>query len=640
MLHKSTINVIIILQEKYREELLNMINNKNKTTAIVFGIFALVIVTTAASFAFFTYSRVGNTTTTITSGDIEFTYKEGEDASLANAFPVSDSVGANDTSEEYTFTVNLKSTSASNKMNYNVWLLDNNKETQGVSYFTNDQIKFALIKDGTYIAGTTENSGNLLSSLDGFNIGEHTGEGLVLQDQEIVPGKTDEYKLRIWISDDVNYSNTDRVDDNTDEFNDAQTSTGKYNGYKYSLKVKVTSEMASTITIENVDVNIKTITADLKDINGLTHYAITTNANSPENDSEWISVTDNAGENAKTNVTRTANSLITSKSISYTFTEYGYYYLHVKNNKNEIKTKKIDANLNINYGKATDAIIDLATRHTHELRVDEHEATGQQPFKATDYRYWGKNPDNYVWFNNELWRIIGVFDVEDSQGNVDKRLKIIRNSYIGSYSWDTSTYNDNLGINEWKQSDLKILLNDGDYYNRTNSLSSVGLTTESKDMILNAKWYLGAAVPFGTTNMTADLMYTYERGTLNGKQCSGGYFCNDNVPRTTLWSGMVGVIYPSDFGYSGNIDTCKTTNLIDYNLECYKTTWILPQWTLTPLASANDGAHGIYNVNGDYRVATAPAANSSIVYPAVYIKENINITSGTGTEKNPFVLSK
>ena len=89
------------------------LNNKNnassKKYAIVFGIFALVIVTTAASFAFFTYSRTGETTTTITSGDIEFTYKEGEDAGLANAFPVSDEVGAQDESEEYTFTVNMKS---------------------------------------------------------------------------------------------------------------------------------------------------------------------------------------------------------------------------------------------------------------------------------------------------------------------------------------------------------------------------------------------------------------------------------------------------------------------------------------------------------------------------------------------------
>ena len=80
---------------------------QNKKYLVVFGIFALVIVTTAASFAFFTYSRVGNTTTTVTSGDIEFTYKEGEDAGLANAFPVSDTVGAQDTTKEYTFTVNI-----------------------------------------------------------------------------------------------------------------------------------------------------------------------------------------------------------------------------------------------------------------------------------------------------------------------------------------------------------------------------------------------------------------------------------------------------------------------------------------------------------------------------------------------------
>ena len=39
--------------------------DKNKKYLVVFGIFALVIVTTAASFAFFNYSKVGNTTTTI-----------------------------------------------------------------------------------------------------------------------------------------------------------------------------------------------------------------------------------------------------------------------------------------------------------------------------------------------------------------------------------------------------------------------------------------------------------------------------------------------------------------------------------------------------------------------------------------------
>ena len=42
------------------------------------------------------------------------------------------------------------------------------------------------------------------------------------------------------------------------------------------------------------------------------------------------------------------------------------------------------------------------------------------------YRYEGKNPNNYVWFNNEYWRIIGVFD-SSSHGQSGKNLvKIIR----------------------------------------------------------------------------------------------------------------------------------------------------------------------------------------------------------------------
>ena len=39
------------------------------------------------------------------------------------------------------------------------------------------------------------------------------------------------------------------------------------------------------------------------------------------------------------------------------------------------------------------------------------------------YRYRGANPDNYVLYNNELWRIVGVINV-----NNVKYLKII--SYI------------------------------------------------------------------------------------------------------------------------------------------------------------------------------------------------------------------
>ena len=297
--------------------------------AIVFGIFALVIVTTAASFAFFTYSRTGETTTVITSGDIEFSYIEGKSATLANAFPVADSIGATDTTGEYTFDVRMSSTSTDHKMNYNVMLVDDNND-ENTNYFNNEQIKFALIKDSVYVANTSESSGVKLSTIPGFSEGKSYGYGYVLQDQEITSGKTDNYKLRIWISDDVTYS--DEIDENG-------TMTGKYNSYKYSLKVKITTGLVNETTIANLETAGPTIKAELSDPSGLDSYAVTQNSEAPESEStDWIEITE---ETAKSKTTRLANNIITRKTIRHEVNESGTYYLHVRNKNNEISTKEV-----------------------------------------------------------------------------------------------------------------------------------------------------------------------------------------------------------------------------------------------------------------------------------------------------------
>ena len=56
-------------------------------------------------------------------------------------------------------------------------------------------------------------------------------------------------------------------------------------------------------------------------------------------------------------------------------------------------------------------------------------------------RYYGSDPNNYVSFNNELWRIIGVF------GN---NVKLIRSEKLGDLSWDSSeaSVNSGYGVNE------------------------------------------------------------------------------------------------------------------------------------------------------------------------------------------------
>ena len=144
-------------------------------------------------------------------------------------------------------------------------------------------------------------------------------------------------------------------------------------------------------------------------------------------------------------------------------------------------------------------------------------------------RYVGANPNNYLSFNGETWRIIGVFNVynNDTQ-KTEKLVKIIRNDSLGNYSWDTSasSINRGLGINEWRQAKLMIELNT-DYINTS---QTVGTTTwyngniNSKsgsydyknniksryiDKIANVRWNLGGYDSFSTVKNH----YVAERGT-------------------------------------------------------------------------------------------------------------------------------
>ena len=83
-----------------------------------------------------------------------------------------------------------------------------------------------------------------------------------------------------------------------------------------------------------------------------------------------------------------------------------------------------------------------------EMYVFNHSETYQTE-ALTDYRYIGSNPNNYVIFNDEVWRIIGVFPVVNAKGETENRIKIVRNDYIGRYSWDNKNIStgaeDNLG---------------------------------------------------------------------------------------------------------------------------------------------------------------------------------------------------
>ena len=311
------------------------------------------------------------------------------------------------------------------------------------------------------------------------------------------------------------------------------------------------------------------------------------------------------------------------------------------------------------YGmKATEYITNLLEYDGEGLKIDN---TPDQ-----NIRYYGANPNNYVSFNNELWRIIGVF------GN---NVKLIRSEKLGNLSWDTSesSVNAGNGINEWSQADLKNYLNTmyyggttvtcyGGTNNQTTTCPTGTIDETSKSLIDNHIWNTGAIATIAnqeTFALNTVPFYKAERGNETGKICSSGGWCNDTVTRTTTWTGYIGLPYVTDWAYASSESACETNMNAGYNatassddealanMTCKNNNWMHhgttmdiedATWVLSPVAYPGR-AYGVWVVYGDGLVDDSSCATLPLsAFPTIYLKSNILIESGKGTSSDPYIL--
>ena len=299
-----------------------------------------------------------------------------------------------------------------------------------------------------------------------------------------------------------------------------------------------------------------------------------------------------------------------------------------------------------NYPTLYNKIISLwnNTNGTNNIYKEDHTINGN-PY--SEYRYEGEDTsvNNYVWFNNELWRIIGAFPggtpitvtggVSSGNGapSVNNTVKIIRNDDIGSFAWDKDNTND------WTTAELNtnilnnLYLNSSsgtcDFYSTTVpkacSFVTNGLTNVKDDFLETVTWPLGAHSSATYTNT----MYEKERG----KTVYSG--------RPYLTTAKVGLMYPSDYGYSVASDSCQTgTNLSSYgNATCGGKAWLLKygyEWTLTPSLSF---AYSVFSLRNGGSVGSFSADSGCGARPVVHLKSNVYVTGGTGKIDNPYKLA-
>lgn len=286
-----------------------------------------------------------------------------------------------------------------------------------------------------------------------------------------------------------------------------------------------------------------------------------------------------------------------------------------------------------------------------QLLMNDRKGSSSTGIDAGNIRYYGANPDNYVYFNCsnynnptastcEVWRIIGVFD---------GKVKIIRNSNIGTYAWDNMNGS---GSNDWSKATLMKLLNQGYtgtggslYYNsksgscyagqnkatKSCNFTSTGIKNdETRNMISENNWNLGATNGY---TYYPNQYYTYERGT------------SVYTGRPTSWIGKIAPMYLSDYAYASDFNKCNK-NLQGYtDTNCTNTNWLKGvsstagsiYWTLTPKNSDADGVYDLLPyISSSVSVGSSGAYNSFNVAPTLYLNPDTIITKGEGTKDSPY----
>ena len=306
---------------------------------------------------------------------------------------------------------------------------------------------------------------------------------------------------------------------------------------------------------------------------------------------------------------------------------------------------------------------------THSAIPASSSATGSEIPAVTDYRYYGPSPNNYICLDMEggstcpdkhLYRIIGSIYEEKENTN---RIKVIKATPLTDgttkgFSWDYTSSGSNSNI--WATitngnysnsltsgSQLMKLLNSGlwwngtsgSYYNNSTTATNVNFTNyklsdKAKSYITTSRYYLGGYN--ASSGVMTNQFYTYERGTTR-------YDTN----RPLYWDGMVGLMYPSDYGYAAG-NTCVTgTDPYNYDGGCKNKDWLWmttssdysnnAEWLMSPRSDLSDYAFGVFSSGYVNNNSFVNGVNSA--RPVFYLNSRASISEGEGTLDAPYILS-
>ena len=266
-----------------------------------------------------------------------------------------------------------------------------------------------------------------------------------------------------------------------------------------------------------------------------------------------------------------------------------------------------DLEVTLDYSQAPEGYVppehSITPNDLKSLAVTEGDGLYADEYENGKYDYRGTNPDNYIMFGDDIWRIMSV--------GADGTLKIVAlNNFV--QPWDDMGIVDS--SNNWiRPSTLNTYLN--------NDILEV-LVTNNADKVINYDFGIGKL-----TENDVDLADQIKKE-------------NDE-----LWNGKIALQTVSEFiRASSNTKKCGNFDLFNSNFDiCYDSNWMIYMdgglygrniWTLTPCSSSSDC---VWSINDDgFFDDYAYLAQS--IFPTLNLSSDITLL-GAGTKLSPFQIT-
>ena len=270
--------------------------------------------------------------------------------------------------------------------------------------------------------------------------------------------------------------------------------------------------------------------------------------------------------------------------------------------------------------------------------VTEGDGLYVDSYEENVYTYRGANPNNYVTFNGEQWRIISV-------NTSDNTIKIMRNAVLSDRQFDTESgryqgrsgycNSSSWGCNIWGSNSTLYDINLSPITTLAYQVGGTAYALPSKEAELNT--YLNTTY-YNGLNATARSMIkndaVYKAGVL--LRTSGQTTSTDiSQVSATKWKGKVALIDATN-------SSCTGAEAYYSNSSCYSgggNNWMYISdnyWTMSPLSAGS--SNNVWAVRSSGTLYYTNASYSNGVRPVVTLSSNIQITGGAGTSSNPYTL--